>query len=315
MRAIAILGPNATRNDLISFQRADLGVALTQEQSPQADVDAVLIFGGDGTIHRHLAKLVETRIPLLAVPGGSGNDFARALGLKSRAHAVAAWEAFCAGRGRVRQIDVGVITPLEFLPGGTASTEMPVISGEAGSAPLPIASTYFCCIGGAGLDSETNRRVNGWPAFVRAHGGYVLAALREVATWKPLQISVKVRRPSGHWEERISEPATFVVFANSDTYGDGMQMAPQAQLDDGLLDVCFVRRTSKIRILRFFPTVFSGKHLRLPEVEYFRAAAVRVETERPIDVYADGDYVCKTPVEVTVVPRALSVIGAFQDRA
>jgi diacylglycerol kinase (ATP) len=87
-----------------------------------------------------------------------------------------------------------------------------------------------------------------------------------------------------------------------------MRMAPRAQLDDGLLDVCFVRRTSKRRILTFFPTVYLGSHLRLREVEYFQTPALRLETERPMDVYADGEYVCRTPVEVRVMQRGLRVI-------
>lgn len=294
MRAVAIFGPNASRDDLVPFRRSELGAAITQAQSPQAGVDAILIFGGDGTIHRHLAKLSELRIPLLVVPGGSGNDFARSLGLTSRADAMRAWENFCAGRGRVREIDLGLITPIG--------------DGSTAKATDATRAIYFCCIGGAGLDAETNRRVNAWPAWVRAHGGYVAAALREIATWKPMQMTVKVRRPSGRWEERIAAPATFAVFANAPFYGDGMKMAPRAALDDGLLDVCFVRQTSKRRIFTFFPTVFFGRHLRLPEVEYFQVAALQLETERPIDVYADGDYVCKTPVEVSIRPRALSVI-------
>jgi diacylglycerol kinase (ATP) len=325
MRAVAILGPKAKPNDVVSFQRTGLNVAVSQAQSPQADVDAVLIFGGDGTVHRHLPKLVDARVPLLVVPGGSGNDFARSLGLNSRADAAAAWEDFCSGHGNVRDVDVGVITPLgsdsQTVPAHSSVTVSRPTSHASSSAAAggmnrgafssrtaPTTATLFCCIGGAGLDAQTNRRVNHWPAWVRAHGGYILAALREIATWKPMPMAVKMRRPSGRWEDRIAEPATLTVFANAPWYGDGMNMAPQAQLDDGLLDICFVRGTSKRRIFTFFPTVFAGAHLSLPEVEYFQLAALRLETERPLDVYADGEYVCKTPVEVKVLPRALSVI-------
>jgi diacylglycerol kinase family enzyme len=98
------------------------------------------------------------------------------------------------------------------------------------------------------------------------------------------------------------------AFANAPSYGHGMRMAPRAQLDDGLLDVCFVRRAGKLRLLRLFPRVFSGAHLDLPEVEYRRAARLRVETESPMDLYGDGEFICQTPVEVSVQPRALRVI-------
>jgi diacylglycerol kinase (ATP) len=319
MRAAAILGPNARASDLALFQRADLGVSLTQSFSPEPYADAVLILGGDGTIHRHLAKLVEMRVPLLAVPGGSANDFARALSMLKRCDAIAAWEKFCRGAGNVREVDIGVITPLEAVPPPSdfVAPPSPAAGPVASFDPAPLArnskletrnSIFFCNIGGAGLDANANRRVNAWPRWFRAHGGYAVAALREVATWNPLRVTVRIQDERGEWRERISEPATFAVFANAPTYGDGMRMAPRAQLDDGLLDVCFVRKTSKRRILTFFPTVYFGSHLRLPEVEYFRTPALLFETERPMDVYADGEYVCRTPIEVGVLPRSLRVI-------
>jgi diacylglycerol kinase family enzyme len=107
----------------------------------------------------------------------------------------------------------------------------------------------------------------------------------------------------------FSGPATLVAFANAPFYGGGMRMAPRAQLDDGKLDLCFVRCAGKVRLLTFFPTVFFGAHLRLPEVEYVQADRVRVASDPPLDVYADGEFVCRTPVEVSVRPRALRVIA------
>ncbi|MGH9491921.1 MAG: diacylglycerol/lipid kinase family protein [Terriglobales bacterium] len=99
-----------------------------------------------------------------------------------------------------------------------------------------------------------------------------------------------------------------LAFANAPTYGGGMRIAPSARLDDGKLDVCFLRRTGRLSLLRIFPQVFSGKHVTRPEVAYFQATGLRIETESPLDVYADGEYVCRTPVEVTVLPGALRVI-------
>jgi diacylglycerol kinase family enzyme len=81
-------------------------------------------------------------------------------------------------------------------------------------------------------------------------------------------------------------------------------------MDDGLLDVCLVGAVDRFRLLRLFPTVYSGNHLSLPEVEYFHASRVGVETEHPLDVYADGEFVCRTPVEVSVHRAALKVVTA-----
>jgi diacylglycerol kinase family enzyme len=87
-----------------------------------------------------------------------------------------------------------------------------------------------------------------------------------------------------------------------------MNIAPRAEMDDGLLDVCIVGSVPSFRLLRLFPSVYSGRHLKIREVEYFQAAKVRVETENPIDVYADGEYVCRTPIEVAVQRAALKVV-------
>jgi diacylglycerol kinase family enzyme len=98
------------------------------------------------------------------------------------------------------------------------------------------------------------------------------------------------------------------AFANTPLYGGGMKVAPKAKMDDGLLDVCIVGALRPLRLLRLFPTVYSGNHLKVPEVEYFPASRVRVETGDPMDVYADGEFVCRTPVEIGVQRAALRVI-------
>lgn len=87
-----------------------------------------------------------------------------------------------------------------------------------------------------------------------------------------------------------------------------MRIAPQAELDDGLLEFCFVRDVGKLRLLRLFPKVYRGGHIGLPEVEHFRAERARIESEEPLAVHADGEPVGQTPVEVSVARRALRVL-------
>ena len=81
-----------------------------------------------------------------------------------------------------------------------------------------------------------------------------------------------------------------------------------ARFDDGQLDICIVRDVDKFKLFFLFPTVYFGRHLSIPEVEYFQAQHLRVETEGPLDVYADGEYVCSTPIEVSVAANALRVV-------
>src|SRR5438876_1048607 len=115
------------------------------------EADAILVFGGDGTVHRHLPQLVGLRLPVLVVPCGSGNDFARALNLRNVWDSLAVWRKFSSGRGYVRTIDLGVVMPVTDRL-------------DTGQGP---AARYFCCVGGVGLDGEIARRANRLPRWLR----------------------------------------------------------------------------------------------------------------------------------------------------
>jgi diacylglycerol kinase family enzyme len=122
-----------------------------------------------------------------------------------------------------------------------------------------------------------------------------------------LKLSVQQGEPrefGPHNHQRV----VAAVFANTPVYGGGMRIAPRAQLDDGQLDVCVIRDISKLKLLTVFPSVYFGRHLSIREVDYFPAAGVRVETDRPLDVYADGEYVASTPVEISIARGVLRVI-------
>ena len=293
MRAAAIFGPGCDTRHLKPFQ--DIGQAQWRIGMPatRADADALLIFGGDGTIHRHLAELVRLQVPLLIAPCGSGNDLARALGLRRRRDSLAAWRAFVGGAGNVRAIDLGVIQ----------QCEQPIVTHE----PDEPTRHYFCTVGGVGLDAEVARRANRLPRWLRGRGGYVLSLLPALWSFRP----AAVRLQTGDEKPAAARPrgvSTLTAFANAPAYGGGMRIAPRARMDDGLIDVCAVDRVGKLKLLCLFPTVFFGRHLKIAEVEYFQAERLRLETEKPADVYADGEFVCRTPIEVSVARQALRVI-------
>ena len=283
MRASAILGPGVPAKVLSPFQAA--GVELGVIDAPQPGYDCVLLFGGDGTVHRHLPALLEVHAPLLVVPAGSGNDFARALGLGTLDTAMGAWQRFRAGAGNVGRIDVGIIRPTGILKPETGNF-------------------FFVCVAGAGLDAAVNRIANRMPRWLRRAGGYILALPPALVGFRPQCFTIAGDSGDPHF----SEPAMMVAFGNASSYGHGMRIAPRADLADGKLDVCLVRRLGKLRLLRLFPVVFSGAHLGMREVEYFQASAVHLSTERPTDIYADGEFVCRTPAEIRVLPGRLPVI-------
>ena len=107
---------------------------------------------------------------------------------------------------------------------------------------------------------------------------------------------------------RSCEPTVLAAFANAPAYGGGMKIAPRARLDDGKLDICLVRGVNRLKLFCLFPTIYFGRHLKVSGIEYFQIERLRLETDKPQDVYADGEYVCRTPIEVSVTRAALRVI-------
>ena len=264
------------------------------------EAEVILLFGGDGTLHRHLGALVKLGLPVLIVPAGSGNDFARALGVRRVNDSLVAWRRFCAGRDNARLIDLGVITPLSSKPN----------AGESGAALAPQLGErqFFASVTGIGLDSEVARRAQSMPRWLRGHGGYALALAPAIFRFAPLPLKIYQLDDAGDWTIRSNRPTLLAAFANTPTYGGGMKIAPQAQPDDGQLDVCVIGAIDPFKLACMFPTVYFGCHLRMKEVDYFQAARLRLETESPLDIYADGEYVCRTPAEVGVQRRALKVL-------
>jgi len=292
MRAAALLGLSSSEKDLRPFQKESNASWFIGMPSASNEADAVLILGGDGTVHRYLAQLVKLQLPVLVVPYGSGNDFARALNLRKGQDALAAWRAFCSGADNVRTIDLGVIAPLD-------------VSGNAKRE----SKRYFCCVGGVGLDGEIARRANQMPRWLRAHGGYAMSLLPALFRFAPFPMKITLAgREQLEGITGETKPLILAAFANAPAYGGGLRIAPHAKLDDGKLDVCVVTDIDRFRLFCLFPTVYFGRHLSIPQVKYFQAEQLRIETEKPLEVYADGEYVCRTPVEVSVEHAVLRVI-------
>jgi YegS/Rv2252/BmrU family lipid kinase len=239
--------------------------------------ETVVTLGGDGLVGAAADALRAVPGALLGVlPGGRGNDLARVLGIPLDPLAACAAIA----HGTARPMDVGVV-------GGCA----------------------FVGIASVGFDSDANRIANRAPARL-GNLVYAYGALRALWSWRPVRFEVTVH-PSG---ERVSFTGYTVAVANSRAYGGGMLLAPEARLDDGLLDVVLIADVSKRRFLANLPRVFRGEHVRLPEVRVLRAAEVELAAERPFAVYADGDPVGELPLRVRAVAGALRVLVPAGDR-
>ena len=240
-----------------------------QEASRAAEEGArVLVMSGDGLIGQVGGVLAGTGSTLGILPGGRGNDLARVLGIPADITEAAAVIA----AGHARAIDVG----------------------EANGA-------RFLCIASCGFDSEANRIANE-AKRVRGPVVYAYAALRALAAWRPARFTL-----TGDGE-RWELVGYTVAAANSRAYGGGMFIAPDAELDDGLLDVVTIANVSKRRFLQGLPDVFKGRHVHRPEVVTRRVAELRIEADRPFTVYADGDPIAELPATISLLPRALRVL-------
>jgi diacylglycerol kinase (ATP) len=284
MRAAVIFGLGTSPADLEPFLASSPTEWLQGLPASSNDADAILIFGGDGTIHRHLPALVRLQLPVLIVPAGSGNDFARALNLRSMKDSLRAWHDFQSGKVQARAVDLGVIVP----------------------SASPERTHYFCCVAGCGLDSAVTRRANRMPRWLRGHGGYALALLPLLR--KLPAFSMRLTEFNGDDGTEAEKPTLLAAFANTQFYGDGMRIAPRADFADGKLDICRITTLNPFKLFCMFPSVYFGHHLLLPEVEYSRAERVHLQTETPLEIYADGEFVCETPAGISVAAGALLVI-------
>jgi YegS/Rv2252/BmrU family lipid kinase len=241
-----------------------------REAGSAAEADEVpVVMSGDGLVGQVGGELAGTGVPMGIIPGGRGNDLARVLGIPTDPPGAAAVLA----AGSTREIDVGEVNGRRFL--GIAS---------------------------CGFDSDANRIANE-ARFVRGNLVYLYAALRALYAWKPATFTLLVDG------ERKQVTGYTVAVANNKAYGGGMYAAPNAELDDGLLDVVVCERTSRFTfVFRVLPRVFKGTHVELPYVHELRAREVMVSADRPFAMYADGDPVGDLPVTVRVRPGALTVL-------
>jgi YegS/Rv2252/BmrU family lipid kinase len=250
----------------------DLEHARELARSAALAGETVVCLSGDGMLGAVADTLREIPDALVGVlPGGRGNDLARVLGIPS--DPVLACAILAAGFSR--KLDLGEVGVKAFV--GIASV---------------------------GFDSEANRIANEAPAWL---GGLVYAygALRALLSWEPAHFEIELDPPG----ERHSFSAYTVGAANSKTYGGGMRAAPDALLDDGLLDVVVLEDIGKFRFLtRILPKVFSGRHIEEPNVKVFRAREIAVSSDRPFTVYADGDPIGELPAQIRAVRGAVRVL-------
>jgi YegS/Rv2252/BmrU family lipid kinase len=233
-----------------------------------ASDEVAVSFGGDGLAGACAHALRGSDGVLGVLPGGRGNDFARKLGVPRDPLEACA----VLSDGAERTVDVGEVDGRTFL--GIASY---------------------------GFDSAVQDLANA----SRVQGGlvYPYATLRAMASWRRVRLTWSA---DGGPERSVVGYA--VAACNTGVFGGGMALAPDADLEDGLLDVIITGEKSKLGYLANLPRVFKGTHIKAGGLELFRAREVHVDAERPFRIYADGDPIGTTPATIRAVPGALKVL-------
>jgi diacylglycerol kinase (ATP) len=258
---------------LVRLQKAADVLAVDASKDPALPAcDAVVVVGGDGSVHAALQRLALGDIPLGIVPAGSGNDLAALLGWPADPLRAADALADAITRQRVRRIDLGRTDAGRWW------------------------ATVLC----AGFDSavaQTADRLR-WP---RGRRRYDVALVRELARLRARRVHLDL--DGG----RIDADVTLVAVGNGACYGGGRRITPSARLDDAQFAVTVVAPLGRMRLARLAPTVRRAAHVGIPEVNTYRTAAVRLDAAGTV-AYADGEPIGPLPLTVRCVPAALPVL-------
>jgi len=237
--------------------------------------DGVVAAGGDGTVFEVFNGLYRHpkahRVPLGLLPIGTGNAFARELNLQGdvMGHAVDILR-----RGRTRQVDVGHVKTAErsfhFLN--------IVLMGFAVDASLIAQKLKFL----------------GQPA-------YTLATLWQVLKMKNYPLTLETDG------QRRQSDNVFIAISNSRYTGTHFLIAPSARLDDGLLDVTILENLPRHRLLKLFPSIYSGRHVEYPEISTCQAGHISIHSPRGLLLGPDGEFQGRSPVDINCLPQDLAI--------
>jgi YegS/Rv2252/BmrU family lipid kinase len=233
--------------------------------------ERIIAVGGDGTANEIANGLVDTDVALGLYPIGSGNDFSRALGYPRNRRRVAAFLV----RAHARRIDVGEVNGRIFLNAA-----------------------------GVGIDGHVAERVLASARVVGPTLGYLVGSIVSIATYRPRQMRVRINGETREGKHLV------VVAANGTHFGYGMHVAPNAKLDDGLLDIVVGGDLSKWASLIALGKLYRGTHVDGVKVLAFRAPALEVELDEPLPMQADGEASRAAGLSIRVRPRALTVLAA-----
>lgn len=271
-RVDRILGEIGVDHEVRVSASAEDMERLAREAGEQG-AKIVAVLGGDGSVNLVVNGLFGTGAALAVLPAGTGDDFAKGIG-------------------------TGKLDAATRLLADPKTVDVDLIEVTAGAE-----IRRFINIAGTGFDSAVAEVAAGMRRRLGARGHYALATMKTLPRFVPAAFHMELDGGS------LDVDAMLVVIGNSIAYGGGMQVLPQASVIDGELDVCIVSAMSKAAFLRAFPKVYVGKHATHPNVTMLRGKELKIEANRRLLVFADGERVGSLPAVFKVLPQALSVVA------
>lgn len=248
------------------------GSARGQAHEIAQSCEVVAAAGGDGTVGDVMQGILGSKTALAVLPLGTGNDFARSIGVHRIESAIAAIAA-----NQRKRVDVG-----HWHQGAREG--------------------HFLNVAGCGFDAVVASRIN--TGFKRLKGSlaYVAAVISTLLSYRASTLTIVVDG------ERFQVRAMLCAIANARCYGGGMMIAPCADIADGFLDLVIVEEISRIGFLLAFPKVFKGKHMTHPKVMHRTFKSIEISSDPPVPFLVDGELFDAGPVRIEVVPSVLDVL-------
>ncbi len=274
---------------VVDLTRGSWGSAHEAGIKALKNIDALVVVGGDGMAHLGAQIVTQARKkkPLGVVAAGSGNDFAVTAGLPTGDIAAS-----------VRRI-------VDGLEGDSTDVDLGMLTGPG--IEEPSKPRYFTCVLSAGIDAAI-ALYGSSIKYPRGPMKYKFATFREIPKFKPY--GIRVTADGFSWEQQ----ATLVAVANTPIFGGGLYATKDAKINDGYLDVVVAEGMSRLDILKIFPKLKDGSHMKDPRLSQVRAKKIRIEQS---DVgaampaaFADGELVGADPLNVEVAPGVLRLLGA-----
>lgn len=254
-------------------QDAESASVRVKQHLSQYEHAVIVVIGGDGTIHQLLPIIVQHGGILAVIPAGSGNDTARGFG-----------------------IPMNPLRALRTIMNGNIKHVDMMQSHEHGEWTLTALATGF---DSAVADVVNRSFYKRWCNRLKLGSvAYLIGIIHTLFTFKPTTMTVHIDDETFTYD-RI----WLAAISNVNSYGGGIRICPEARADDGLLDICLVHGCNRFTLLRLLPTVFTGKHVHLPQVVLKRGKKIRVQPGHSVLTIGDGEPVGSGMFEAELHPK------------